>query len=330
MRSLDSLKKADVLFQIIETKDYAVSLCTKSHCIDCQFMRLFDFAFVPNYPEPLDRLMRLASSEYWGRGGRMLKSYFNHMFDKVMDDGLMAYSNDGEVAVFNTGLQTTDLEMIYAVFVKNERDDAQDWFFRGFTTAKAPGIGDLLVDFDELPDRPRFIHHTEQAFFALTAGPPECDWQRMIPENISRIPKHALELASEGRIHLPDIRDVGKESYISSLEDFKESLMDDPGFDTLSTWLEEAMEGAMDQLSLDYKYAVPSWHAKDRFVALMLPIRLQSREVNAAIAVVWDEKKKYYTGVNILTLEMAYNNARLIARPEARWIVEGNNAHNRF
>ena len=51
-------------------------------------MRLFDFAFVPNYPEPLERLKQLADTEYWGRGGRMLKSYFNHMFDKVMDDGL--------------------------------------------------------------------------------------------------------------------------------------------------------------------------------------------------------------------------------------------------
>ena len=77
-------------------------------------MRLFDFAFVPNYPEPLDRLKALAANEHWGKGGRMLKSYFNHMFDKVMEDGLLSVHPDGQSAVFHTGLLTRSDQDIYA------------------------------------------------------------------------------------------------------------------------------------------------------------------------------------------------------------------------
>ena len=64
----------------------------------------------------------------------MLRSYFNHMFDKVMEDGLLSVHPDGESAVFHTGLLTRSDQDIYAVFVPNERDVAQDWFFRGFST----------------------------------------------------------------------------------------------------------------------------------------------------------------------------------------------------
>jgi hypothetical protein len=288
-------------------------------------MRLFDFAFVPNYPEPLERLKNLAAKEHWGRGGRMLKSYFNHMFDKVMDDGLMTYLDDGEAAVFHTGLQTDKLHEIYAIFVKNERDDAQDWFFRGFTTEGALGLGDVLSQFDELPERARFIVRAEQAFYSLQSGPPECNWSELILDNVSRIPRHIIDEATDGRIRLPDLRDVGKESYIEYLEKAQEDLSNDQeGVNQLISWLEPALAKSMDQLVLDYKLAVPSWHAKDKCVALMLPLRVNSKDPNMVLAVVWDTEKEFYVGLNLLTLEMAYNNSRLIARPEAEWLVKAN------
>ena len=75
----------------------------------------------------------------------MLRSYFNHMFDKVVEDGLLTEHPDGQSAVFHTGLLTRSEQDIYAVFVPNEREDAQDWFFRGFSTRDGIGLGDLLA-----------------------------------------------------------------------------------------------------------------------------------------------------------------------------------------
>jgi len=287
-------------------------------------MRLFDFAFVPNYPEPLERLKQLAETEYWGRGGRMLKSYFNHMFDKVMDDGLMTIAPNGDSAVFHTGLQTERLQQLYAVFVKNERDDAQEWFFRGFTTENSVGLGEVLNQFGELPERPRFLVRCEQAFYDLRVGPPECNWPELILDNISRIPRLLIADATQGRIELPDMRDVGKEAYIESLEAATDVLRDDPGLGILSQEMELGLNQAMDQLTLDYKLAVPTWHAKDRFPALALPLRIGSKEPNIALAVRWNVEEGAYEPVNLLTPEMAYNNARLVAKPEATWLLKGN------
>ena len=287
-------------------------------------MRLFDFAFVPNYPEPLERLKNLAANEHWGRGARMLRSYFNHMFDKVMDDGLLTVHPNGNSAVFHTGLLTRSDQDIYAVFVPNERDDAQDWFFRGFSTRDAIGLGDLLAEHEDLPARPRFIQRPEQAFYSTQSGQPECDWPSLILDNVSRIPRELIHDATEDRILLPDLRDIGKEAYIECLEEVERRLADDEGLKVLVSWFESALDRAMDKLDIDYKMAVPSWHAKDKCVALMLPLNTHQRGVNIALAVKWDEANGYYIGLNLLTLEMAYNNARLIARPEASWLVEAN------
>jgi hypothetical protein len=287
-------------------------------------MRLFDFAFVPNYPEPLDRLKNLAANEYWGRGGRMLRSYFNHMFDKVLDDGLLTIHPDGQSAVFHTGLLTRSDQDIYAVFVPNEREDAQDWFFRGFSTRDALGLGDLLSAYDELPVRPRFIQSPEQAFYAPQSGLPECEWKSLILENVSRIPRQLIHDATLDRILLPDMRDVGKDAYIDCLEEAGRLLAEDEGLDTLISWFEKALNEAMNRLHMDYKLAVPSWHAKDKCVALMLPLAVRQREPNVALAVAWDAGQGYYNGLNLLTLEMAYNNARLIARPDSRWLIDAN------
>lgn len=292
-------------------------------------MRLFDFAFVPNYPEPLDRLKALAANEHWGKGGRMLKSYFNHMFDKVIEDGLLSIHPDGQSAVFHTGLLTRSDQDIYAVFVPNERDDAQDWFFRGFSTSDGLGLGDILQRYDELPVRPRFITRAEQAFYAPQSGVPECTWLSLLEENVSRIPRQLIHDATEDRILLPDLRDVGKDAYMDCLEEAARRLRDDEGMDLLVQWFEAALDHALDRLHMDYKLAVPAWHAKGKCVALMLPLQVRQRDTNVVLAVKWDAQQEYYVGINLLTMEMAYNNARLIARPEASWLVEANQVRSK-
>lgn len=254
----------------------------------------------------------------------MLRSYFNHMFDKVVEDGLLAIHPNGNSAVFHTGLLTRSDQDIYAVFVPNERSDAQDWFFRGFSTRDAIGLGELLAEYDELPVRPRFIHRAEQAFYAPQSGTPECDWLQLILDNVSRIPRQLIHDATDDRIQLPDLRDVGKEAYIECLEEAGRRLKDDQGLDQLARWFEAALDVTMDRLHMDYKLAVPAWHAKDKCVALMLPLQVRQRETNVALAVNWESEEGCYRGVNLLTMEMAYNNARLIARPEARWLLEAN------
>lgn len=67
----------------------------------------------------------------------------------------------------------------------------------------------------------------------------------------------------------------------------------------------------------NYRAAVPQYY-QDR-IQFLLPLSLRDPDsVDLALAVT--RQDGYYTGNTCLTLDMAYNNARLIAKPDAFWL----------
>lgn len=288
-------------------------------------MKLFDFAFVPNYPQPIEKLSQFAEQEFWGRSHRILKSYFNHMFEKVHDDGLIVTSRDGAYAAFNTGLSNAQHEPIFAVFAKNERPDAQAWFFRGFGIQDRKGLGELLVsDFDYLPHRARFVENMSDLLYDPRNGAPICDWNSLFLDHLKRIPRPFLEQALDGHLSIPNVIGMEREDAQAVYEDFRvEMEQATDALHYMERAAEAALEQAMDRVFNDYKCAVPQWHARDRVVNLLLPLALANpREVDAALSVRLTPEGRY-VGEHLLTLEMAYNNARLIAKPEASWLIDG-------
>lgn len=83
------------------------------------------------------------------------------------------------------------------------------------------------------------------------------------------------------------------------------------------------LNGAIDtmkkRVSLNYKLAIPQYY--DGKIQLLLPLCLMSDDTpDVAIAVT--KKDDCYQGHTCLTLDMAYNNARLIAKPESNWLSQ--------
>lgn len=81
------------------------------------------------------------------------------------------------------------------------------------------------------------------------------------------------------------------------------------------------LNGALDtmkkKVSANYKLAIPQYF--DGKIQLLLPLCLMSdNKPDVAIAVT--KKDNSYQGHTCLTLDMAYNNARLIAKPESTWL----------
>ena len=81
------------------------------------------------------------------------------------------------------------------------------------------------------------------------------------------------------------------------------------------------LNGAIDtmkkRVSSNYKLAIPQYY--DGKIQLLLPLCLLSdNKPDVAIAVT--KKDNCYQGHTCLTLDMAYNNARLIAKPESNWL----------
>ena len=81
------------------------------------------------------------------------------------------------------------------------------------------------------------------------------------------------------------------------------------------------INGALDtmkkKVSANYKLAIPQYY--DGKIQLLLPLCLMSDDI-PDVALTVTKKNNCYQGHTCLTLDMAYNNARLIAKPESSWL----------
>lgn len=67
----------------------------------------------------------------------------------------------------------------------------------------------------------------------------------------------------------------------------------------------------------NYKIAVPQYYHET--IQLLLPLCLADSN-NPDLALVVTKMGSYYQGHTCLTLQMAYNNARILAKPESNWL----------
>lgn len=83
------------------------------------------------------------------------------------------------------------------------------------------------------------------------------------------------------------------------------------------------LNGAIDtmkkRISSNYKLAIPQYY--EGKIQLLLPLCLMSDD-KPDVAIAVTKKETCYQGHTCLTLDMAYNNARLIAKPESNWLSQ--------
>ena len=96
---------------------------------------------------------------------------------------------------------------------------------------------------------------------------------------------------------------------------FPASLIDNLMLPTLFTG---AVELAKRRVEANYKVAVPTYYRNE--ICLLLPLSLiNPQKTDLALAI--KKYNGYYTAKTCLTLDMAYNDARLIARPDTDWLI---------
>ncbi|HUW63829.1 MAG TPA: DUF3825 domain-containing protein [Spirochaetia bacterium] len=82
------------------------------------------------------------------------------------------------------------------------------------------------------------------------------------------------------------------------------------------TQLEGAINLAKKRVASNYRLAVPQYY--EGMVQLLLPIFARASATTVPLVVY--KTNSFYVGKTVLTIEMAYNNARLIARPDSDWL----------
>jgi hypothetical protein len=85
----------------------------------------------------------------------------------------------------------------------------------------------------------------------------------------------------------------------------------------LSNILQGTIEDAKKRVRRNYKTAIPQYYKGK--LQLLLPLCLQSK-AKADLALVIEKENGIYRASTCLTLDMAINNARLIAKPDDEWL----------
>jgi hypothetical protein len=81
-----------------------------------------------------------------------------------------------------------------------------------------------------------------------------------------------------------------------------------------------SIQSLKELIKRNYKIAIPHWY--ESRIQLLLPLVLTNDEGTADLALVVerDDTRKIYRGKTILTMDMAYVDARLITKPADEWL----------
>jgi hypothetical protein len=258
---------------------------------------LLQFAWIPpDFITKLGELATKAMDEQWDDPltptGRMpiLSSYVRFTFRRIVEENKIAFATDEhgrEVAAFNTGLFTQHYEPIFGCLEANPNTDKQPWILREWA---------LPADYRMRPFANRDVRPAR--YFDK-------------PEDL---------------IYDPDLELVANLDHI--LDDnalrFPAELQTRPHQRRLL--LDAAIREAGKRAQMNWKTAVPQYYfgAGARGagrIQLLLPLSfMEPDQTDLALVVDKDKSERKYRAYTVLTLSMAYKNARLISRQDSEWL----------
>lgn len=250
--------------------------------------QLLDFCYFPKFDESFEYLAQKADPEPWDfsnsskQNKSILKNYLEFYFRKIKSENKIQYSANNNWACFNTGLYTPNLEFIYALMEKNRNPDKQPYVLKAFCS-ESDSL--LIMRFPGcLPEPADFFSNPENLIFNPSCKiVPQID--HIIEDNIDRFPKHFAGLPQ----------------------------------DEVRRRIIGAIDEAQRKVRSNYKIAVPQYY--NGKIQLLLPLCLTPGSQNPDLALATHKiASGTYTARTILTLQMAYNNARQIVKPQSNWL----------
>ncbi|ERI05062.1 hypothetical protein HMPREF9069_01071 [Atopobium sp. oral taxon 810 str. F0209] len=182
-----------------------------------------------------------------------------------------------------------------------------------------------MSTFNPLPERASYITCKEDLFFDIDR-PLTPDTDHILLDNINRLPQEFLEeeLMSDAEAlglvarafgsDLPEEREIA----FGELSDLVERNICIRR--RLKNRLDDAIEVACKRVGWNFKTAVPAWYPTRDVMSLLLPLDLSDDDRPDVALVVELAESGAYIGQTILTMPMAYSNARLVCRPDSDWL----------
>lgn len=292
---------------------------------------LTDWAYLGNIDSMIESLADYALDEKWGfeqdedsKDYSILRSYLMYTFYRLQSEKKVLENSDKGIAAFNTGLVDPTYEAIYACF--SPSSSGCPWRFEAFCKAGSKQWGKKLVaSFDPLPQRASYFEKKEDLLFDGNRAL-QRDVDHILLDNIDRLPEaflaeelrggsDALEALSRA-VNADD--DASKKA---AYDELREAVEDNAKVKRrLINRLDDAIELAQKRVEWNFKTAVPAFYPTKNTMSLLLPLDLTENDRPDVALVVELMESGAYIGQTILTMQMAYNNARLISRPDSDWL----------
>lgn len=248
------------------------------------------------------KLQTLATDELplekWSYAGKndygILRNYISFTFEKLWQEREEAEESDKQsiiymdenVACFNTGLFDKNWQPIYFFCEKNPVEGKSPWRFKSFFNGYTINYVNIPTAAVQKLRRANYFTNPSLLIFDVNLNIiPQ--WNHILDdeENFNRIPE---QIRYNGR-------DVCYRIINGSIGDIKK------------------------RIEANYKTIVPQYYKGK--IQLLAPLYLTAKDKpDLALVLSLSDDKSAYMGHTCLTTEMAYNNARLIARPDSDWL----------
>ena len=264
---------------------------------------LVDFTALYEYDEKIERLKNLAIPEQWEyrnpnsdgdqQPNKILRNYIHHTFGRLLDEHREAENDEEQQKI---------------IYIKDDKDERKSLacFNTGLFTPKFNSIYALMYK-NTRGNNPcpyffyNFLDESENKLTDVLSLPRRANYFTNPSELIY---DHNLPLRRDLDHILQDNRDR-----------FPERVRDLPYLELL---LDGAITRALKRVQANYKMAVPNYFDKE--ISLLLPICFEDNSP-AELALAIRRCEGFYVAKTILTIDMAYNDARLIAKPDVDWLA---------
>lgn len=247
---------------------------------------LYDFAFIPRFDERINQLKELAEQEDW--------DYQNT-------------ESEQQNPVLRNYLNYTYKRIAEEKKVSISADEEHACWNTGLITENQEPIF-IVFEKNKLEGQNCYWHIS--GFFR------KGEWQlnkfASLPEmaHYFEDPAHLVyDCRRELRPNVEHIVEDNKDRFPDGLKDMQSFA--------LQNIIKGSIDSAIERVKRSYKTAIPQYY--NGTIQLLLPLSLTDAS-KADLALVVERFDTFYRASTCLTLDMAYNNARQLARPDRDWL----------
>lgn len=246
---------------------------------------LFQFAFVPEPNDRMAELAELSEDEDWDYHNSATPHPRPILFNYVRYT-YHRLAEEKKIALSEDGE--------YCCFNTGLVTEAQEPIYASFQTNRQPDrqpwfwkawLRRGAWELNRFPELPDIAHYFDD---------PSC----LVLDNRKEIRVNVEHIIEENKERFP-------EPY-GSMEAY-----------ALQTFLKGAIDNAKERVRRSYKTAIPQYYKGQ--IQLLLPLCLGNPR-KADLALVVEKHQTFYRAATCLTLDMAYNNARQLTKPDRDWL----------